>query len=164
MGTVCLTDSASAPSLFFCCLQKTPSVTMAAQFAGKWDLQSAENAADLLAKTGVANEFLTLAKQMAENQDAIVEDIAVDGDKITVTYYKNGNKEDSESFTVGQEAESDTVDGRKVKFCATVEGNKLISKESGPYELTSTFEVNGSDAKATVECGGVTATAVFKKL
>ena len=52
---------------------------------------------------------------MKENDDAVVQEIAADGDKVSVTYYKNGNKEDMESFTLGQEAESETVDGRKVK-------------------------------------------------
>merc|ERR1711976_306956 len=164
MGTVCLTTSNLLISHLLLPQQPFPLVTMAAQFAGKWDLIECENAAEVLAKTGVANEFLTLAKQMKENQDAVVEDIQVSGDNVTVTYYKNGTKADEETFTIGQEAESETVDGRKVKFVATVDGNKLVSKESGPYELTSVLEVNGSNATATVTCGGVTATAKFQKL
>merc|ERR1711894_711389 len=76
------------------------SVEMAAAFVGKWDLMEATNVREVLAASGVTNEFLTLAKQMKENDDAVVQEIAADGDKVSVTYYKNGNKEDMESFTL----------------------------------------------------------------
>merc|ERR1711976_723367 len=120
----------------------------------------ASNVEELLKATGMKNEFLEMAASMVKNQD----EIPINGDKLAITYYKNRTKTDTEELVLGTEAESETVDGRKVKVKVTQEGNKLIFAETGPFDCTSTFEVNGDTATSTIVCGGVTAKATLKKV
>ena len=67
------------------------------------------------AVTGIKSDFLEMAAQMVANNDEVVEEIVVDGDKLAITYYKNRTKEDTETVVIGKEVESETIDGRKVK-------------------------------------------------
>merc|ERR1712170_133880 len=101
---------------------------MAAAFAGKWDLMEASNVEEILKATGIKSEFLELAASMVANQDEVLEEVAVDGDKLAITYYKNRAKVDTEELVIGQPMETETMDGRKVQVSVSVEGNKISSR------------------------------------
>merc|ERR1711976_215794 len=138
--------------------------TMAALFAGKWDLLEATGIEELLTALGAGNEFLQLAKTMKENDEEIVQQIDVTGDKISLTYFRNRERAAVEAYELGKPIEVQAVDGRKVNVSVKVDGNKMIFTETGPYTCTTTLEVNGDIATSTITCGSTSATAKLKKL
>ncbi|ELT87594.1 hypothetical protein CAPTEDRAFT_21682 [Capitella teleta] len=94
---------------------------MAAAFAGTWKLVESEKFDEYMKGCGVGLVTRTAANQLKPSQV-----ISVDGDKITIktlSTFKNTEV----SFTLGQEFEETTADGRKMKTTYKMDGDKLVA-------------------------------------
>ena len=94
---------------------------MAAAFVGTWKLAGSENFDEYMKACGVGLITRTTANQLKPSQV-----IAVDGDKITIktlSTFKNTEV----SFTLGQEFEETTADGRKMKTTYKMDGANLVA-------------------------------------
>lgn len=51
-------------------------------------------------------------------------------------------------FKLGEEFDEETADGRKVKSVCTLDGNKLVQKQTGEKDTTIEREFNATEMKA----------------
>lgn len=58
-------------------------------------------------------------------------------------------------FTLGEETEITTADGRKVKNTFTIEGNKLLEIQKGEKTMTVVREFSDDELVVTTSCGDV---------
>eukprot|EP00914_Ancora_sagittata_P018469 GHVO01036566.1.p1 GENE.GHVO01036566.1~~GHVO01036566.1.p1 ORF type:complete len:137 (+),score=33.42 GHVO01036566.1:83-493(+) len=108
---------------------------MAAAFVGTWKLVASENFDEYMKGCGVSLLVRKTANALSPSQV-----IAVDGDKITiktVSTFKNTEV----SFTLGQEFEETTADGRKMKTTYRMDGDKLVAdlKPTKDSDTPSTY-------------------------
>uniref|UniRef100_A0A8C7WCG3 Fatty acid-binding protein, liver n=1 Tax=Oncorhynchus mykiss TaxID=8022 RepID=A0A8C7WCG3_ONCMY len=103
-------------------------------FTGKYQLESQENFEPFMKAIGLPDDLIQKGKDIKS-----VSEIEQNGDhfKVTVT---TGTKVMVNSFTVGQEAELETLTGEKIKSTVNLVGNKLMVSLKG---IESVTEFNG---------------------
>uniref|UniRef100_A0A4W5KPD3 Fatty acid binding protein 1 n=1 Tax=Hucho hucho TaxID=62062 RepID=A0A4W5KPD3_9TELE len=103
-------------------------------FTGKYQLESQENFEPFMKAIGLPDDLIQKGKDIKS-----VSEIEQNGDhfKVTVT---TGTKVLVNSFTVGQEAELETMTGEKIKSMVNLVGNKLMASLNG---IESVTEFNG---------------------
>ncbi|XP_026199525.1 fatty acid-binding protein, liver-type [Anabas testudineus] len=116
-------------------------------FAGKYQLESQENFEPFMKAVGLPDELIQKGKDIKS-----VSEIEESGDnfKVTVT---TGSKVLVNSFTIGQEAELETLTGEKVKAVVRREGNKLKVNLKGIESVTEL--VDGNTIINTLTLGGI---------
>ncbi|XP_067469318.1 fatty acid-binding protein, liver-type-like [Thunnus thynnus] len=105
-------------------------------FSGKFQLESQENFEPFMKAIGVPDELIQKGKDIKS-----ISEIEENGDnfKVTVT---TGTKVLVNKFTIGQEAELETVTGEKIKAVAQREGNKLKVSMKGIESVTELVDAN----------------------
>nr|AAL68638.1 cellular retinoic acid/retinol binding protein [Metapenaeus ensis] len=134
-----------------------------AKFEGKFRMESSENFDEFMKALGVG----LVMRKMGNAATPTVE-ITKDGDTYslkTVTTFKTTEIK----FKLGEEFEETTADGRVVKSTVTMDGNKLVHKQTGDKEkkekdsiLTREF----SDDQMLMECkvDDIVCTRVYKRV
>ena len=120
---------------------------MAADFVGKWNMESSENFDSYMQAVGVN---AMMAKLGSSAKPTLI--ISIDGDTWTLKT-ETTFKKTKIQFQLGVEFDEETADGRKVKTTMTLDGNKLIQDQKiDPPGVPSVIirEVNGN--KMTVTC------------
>ncbi|XP_064612265.1 sodium/calcium exchanger regulatory protein 1-like [Liolophura sinensis] len=118
-----------------------------ATLAGHWKLDTTENFDEYMEAVGVGYVLRKLASTAKPEQH-----ISVDGDNWTIkttSLVKNTEIK----FTLGQEFDETTADGRKVKTTATLDGNKLTMNQTGvkvPSILTRELQEDGKTMVMTL--------------
>lgn len=72
------------------------------------------------------------------------------------------NSTSSQTFNLGVGRDITTQDGRKINIVFTVEGNKLIEKQTGEKALNITREFSADQVVSTATIGNVVCTSWFK--
>uniref|UniRef100_A0A8C5M534 Liver-type fatty acid-binding protein n=1 Tax=Leptobrachium leishanense TaxID=445787 RepID=A0A8C5M534_9ANUR len=103
-------------------------------FSGHYELESQENFEPFMKAVGLPDEIIEKVKDAKS-----VTEIVQDGNHFVITT-TTGPKVQRNEFTIGEEAEFDTIKGEKVKSVVTQEGNKLITKLK---EFTAITELSG---------------------
>ncbi|CAN9513063.1 unnamed protein product [Ophioblennius macclurei] len=105
-------------------------------FSGKYQLESQENFEAFMKAIGLPDELIQKGKDLKSTSE-----IEENGDnfKVTVT---TGTKVLVNSFTLGKEAELETVTGEKVKSVVSREGNKLKVSLKGIESVTELVDAN----------------------
>ncbi|XP_042277683.1 fatty acid-binding protein, liver-type-like [Thunnus albacares] len=105
-------------------------------FSGKFQLESQENFEPFMKAIGVPDDLIQKGKDIKS-----ISEIEENGDnfKVTVT---TGTKVLVNKFTIGQEAELETVTGEKIKAVAQREGNKLKVSMKGIESVTELVDAN----------------------
>ncbi|XP_061755123.1 fatty acid-binding protein, liver-type-like [Nerophis ophidion] len=105
-------------------------------FSGKFQLESQENFEPFMKAIGVPDELIQKGKDIKS-----ISEIEENGDvfKVTVT---TGSNVLVNSFTIGQEAELNTITGEKVKAVVQREGNKLKVSLKGIVSVTELVDAN----------------------
>ncbi|CAL8109436.1 unnamed protein product [Orchesella dallaii] len=126
---------------------------------GRYEMISSENFGDYLKAVGVG----MIQRNLAEKAKPTVE-ITENGGRYTLktlTALKNTEI----NFTLGQEFDEETADGRKAKSTITQEGSKLIHVQKiGDDQSQTVREFLPNEMKATFTAKGVTASRVYKRL
>ncbi|XP_071394578.1 fatty acid-binding protein, liver-type-like [Centroberyx affinis] len=125
-------------------------------FSGKYQLESQENFEPFMKAIGLPDELIQKGKDIKS-----ISEIEETGDnfKVTVT---TGSKVLVNSFTIGQEAELETVTGEKVKAVVMREGNKLKVSLKGIESVTEL--VDGSTIVNTMTVGGIVYKRTSKRM
>ncbi|KAJ4942101.1 hypothetical protein JOQ06_011970 [Pogonophryne albipinna] len=105
-------------------------------FSGRYQLESQENFEPFMKAIGLPDELIQKGKDIKS-----ISEIEENGDhfKVTVT---TGPKVLVNSFTIGKEAELETVTGEKVKSVVHREGNKLKVCLKGIESITEMVDAN----------------------
>ncbi|KAK9971207.1 hypothetical protein ABG768_027095 [Culter alburnus] len=116
-------------------------------FSGKYQLESQEGFVDFMKAIGLPDDLIEKGKDIKS-----VSEIEQNGDhfKVTVT---TGAKVLTNAFTIGQEADIETLTGEKVKAVVNKEGNKLkvvLNKITSVTEL-----VDGNTLVNTLTLGNL---------
>uniref|UniRef100_A0A8D2ZPE4 Fatty acid binding protein 1b, liver, tandem duplicate 2 n=1 Tax=Scophthalmus maximus TaxID=52904 RepID=A0A8D2ZPE4_SCOMX len=118
-------------------------------FSGKYQLETQENFEPFMKAIGLPDDLIQKGKDIKS-----ISEIEETGDnfKVTVT---TGTKVLVNIFTIGQEAELETVTGEKVKAVVEREGNKLKVCLKGIVSVTELVDgntiVNVDRLKAEIE-------------
>ncbi|KAM8976230.1 fatty acid-binding protein, liver-like [Pelodytes ibericus] len=124
-------------------------------FSGTWQVYVQENYDNFLRTVGLPEEIVKVAKDI----NPVIE-IQQNGDNFVVTS-KTPKQTNSNSFTVGKEAEINTPDGKKIKVIVNLEGGKLVSKSD---KFSHIQEIQGSEMVETITIGSATMTRKSRKV
>nr|P0C241.2 RecName: Full=Fatty acid-binding protein, liver; AltName: Full=Fatty acid-binding protein 1; AltName: Full=Liver-type fatty acid-binding protein; Short=L-FABP [Aquarana catesbeiana] len=116
-------------------------------FSGIWNVYSQENYEPFLKAVGVPDDIIKVAKDIKP-----VIEIQQNGNDFVVTL-KTPKNSQSNSFTVGQEAEITSAGGKKFKVTVNLEGGKLICKSD---TFSHIQEVNGDEMVEQITIGSTT--------
>jgi len=135
----------------------------AAKLTGTWTLSGSENFDAYLIHLGVSKDIAEKAKASKPTIS-----ISVDGSKWKISTTSVGVGTQDLEFTIGQEFKTKTIDGREVISIFTIDGEKLVQKETAvdPNQKNSQLirfvNANG-DLVAEISSDGVQATRTYAK-
>ncbi|KAJ8043946.1 Myelin P2 protein [Holothuria leucospilota] len=136
---------------------------MADVLVGKWKLDKNENFEKFMEVLGVGLATRKIGATVKNTND-----ISYDGKKFKIVQ-KSTFKNSEIEFELGQEFETTTVDGRKVRTVFTWENGKLIQKEwpiKNPESAEAIYEREINDAGdliTTCKCKDVVCVRTYKK-
>lgn len=135
-----------------------------ASVTGKWKIEHSENFEDYMKAIGVAEERRAEAHKFLSDGSGMTQEFSAEGDNWTiVTSTGKGDREFK--FTLGQEANSVTLDGRPIKVIFTVDGDSLVEKQTGDgFECTHVRKGSGNQLVMTLTGGGTTCTRTFSRV
>ncbi|KAM9823495.1 fatty acid-binding protein, liver-type-like [Syngnathus typhle] len=115
-------------------------------FSGKYELESQENFEPFMKAIGLPDDLIQKGKDVKS-----ISEIEENGNnfKVTVT---TGTKVLVNSFTIGQEAELETITGEKVKAVVQREGNTLKVTLKG---IESVTRLEGNTIVNTMTLGDI---------
>ncbi|XP_030048428.1 fatty acid-binding protein 1, liver [Microcaecilia unicolor] len=125
-------------------------------FAGKYELQSQENFEPFMKAIGLPDDLIEKGKDLKS-----ISEIEQNGKtfKVTVT---TGSKVLSNEFTIGEEAEIETLTGEKVKTIVHLEGdNKLVVNLKAVKSVT---ELAGDTLINTLTVGDIIYKRISKRV
>ncbi|CAL8249233.1 unnamed protein product [Merluccius merluccius] len=125
-------------------------------FTGKYELQSQENFEAFMKAIGLPDELIQKGKDIKS-----ISEIEETGDnfKVTVT---TGSKVLVNTFTVGQEADLETVTGEKVKAVVMRDANTLKVSLKGIESVTELVDAN--TIVNTMTLGGIVYKRISKRV
>merc|ERR1712002_430413 len=120
-------------------------------FVGKFVVESRENYDGFMKGVGVPDEYIE------KGRDAkVTTEIAQNGDSFVITRIRPAGTT-SNTLTLGQESELDTIKGDKIKVTVTFADGKLTAK-GDQYEMT--MELDGGNLKETLTVKGQVMTRI----
>ncbi|XP_042344569.1 fatty acid-binding protein, liver-type [Plectropomus leopardus] len=125
-------------------------------FSGKYQLESQENFEPFMKAIGLPDELIQKGKDIKS-----ISEIEENGDnfKVTVT---TGSKVLVNTFTVGKEAELETLTGEKAKAVVHRDGNKLRVSLKGIESVTEL--VDGNTIVNTMTLGSIVYKRTSKRM
>ncbi|XP_032372665.1 fatty acid-binding protein, liver-type [Etheostoma spectabile] len=133
-----------------------PSLSAVMSFSGKYQLDSQENFEPFMKAIGLPDELIQKGKDIKSISE--IEETGASF-KVTVT---TGSKVLVNTFTIGQEAELETVTGEKVKAVVQRDGNKLKVSLKGIESVTELVDSNTIVNTMTV--GGIVYKRTSKRM
>merc|ERR1712025_1530451 len=124
-------------------------VIMAAAFVGKFLIEKRENYDGFMKGVGVPDEYIE------KGRDAkVTTEIAQNGDSFVITRIRPAGTT-SNTLTLGQESELDTIKGDKIKVTVTFADGKLTAKGE---QYTMEMSLEGGNLKEALTVKGHTMT------
>ncbi|XP_036414276.1 fatty acid-binding protein 10-A, liver basic [Colossoma macropomum] len=124
-------------------------------FSGTWQVYTQENYEEFLRAISLPEDVIKVAKDVKP-----VTEIQQNGNDFVVTS-KTPGKSVTNSFTIGKEAEINTMDGKKLKCTVKMEGGKLVCQTE---KFTHIQEIKGGEMVETLTVGGTTMIRKSKKV
>ncbi|XP_023250027.1 fatty acid-binding protein, liver [Seriola lalandi dorsalis] len=125
-------------------------------FSGKFQLETQENFEPFMKAIGLPDDLIQKGKDIKSMSE--IEETG-DNFKVTVT---TGSKVLVNNFTIGKEAELETITGEKVKAVVHREGNKLKVSLKGIESITEL--VDGNTIVNTMTLGGIVYKRTSKRM
>ncbi|KAK2837781.1 hypothetical protein Q5P01_014993 [Channa striata] len=125
-------------------------------FSGKYQLETQENFEPFMKAVGLPDDLIQKGKDIKS-----ISEIEESGDKFKVTV-TTGSKVLINTFTIGQEAELETLNGEKVKAVVRREGNKLKVTLKGVESVTEL--VDGNTIVNTMTVGDIVYKRTSKRI
>ncbi|XP_076868600.1 fatty acid-binding protein 10-A, liver basic [Brachyhypopomus gauderio] len=124
-------------------------------FNGTWQVYEQENYEEFLKAIPLPEDVIKMAKDIKP-----VTEIQQKGNDFVITS-KTPGKSVTNSFTIGKEAEINTMDGKKLKCTVKMEGGKLVCQTE---KFSHTQEIKGGEMIETLTVGGTTMIRKSKKV
>ncbi|KAL7835846.1 hypothetical protein SRHO_G00281930 [Serrasalmus rhombeus] len=124
-------------------------------FSGTWQVYAQENYEEFLRAISLSEDIIKVAKDVKP-----VTEIQQTGNDFVITS-KTPGKSVTNSFTIGKEAEINTMDGKKLKCTVKMEGGKLVCQTE---RFTHIQEIKGGEMVETLTVGGTTMVRKSKKV
>ncbi|KAL6462346.1 hypothetical protein MHYP_G00287680 [Metynnis hypsauchen] len=124
-------------------------------FSGTWHVYAQENYEEFLRAISLPEDVIKVAKDVKP-----VTEIQQTGNDFVVIS-KTAGKSVTNSFTIGKEAEINTMDGKKLKCTVRMEGGKLVCQTE---RFTHIQEIKGGEMVETLTVGGTTMIRKSKKV
>ncbi|WAR01091.1 FABP1-like protein [Mya arenaria] len=134
-----------------------------ASVVGKWKIEKSENFEEYMKAIGVGDDKRVDAHKYLSDGSGMTQEFSADGDTWTMTSSTvMGAK--SLTFKLGEAIDSVTLDGRNVKMTFSVDGDKLVEKQSGDgFECQHVRQGSGDKLTMTLTGGGQTCIRTFVK-
>ncbi|XP_040429683.1 gastrotropin isoform X4 [Cygnus olor] len=91
-------------------------------FAGKYEFESDENYDDFVKAIGLPSEKVEMGRNCK-----IVTEVVQNGNDFTWTQHFPGGRTTTNTFTIGKEADMETMGGKKFKATVKMEGGKVVA-------------------------------------
>ncbi|KAM9373407.1 LOW QUALITY PROTEIN: gastrotropin [Phaethornis superciliosus] len=91
-------------------------------FAGKYEFEGDENYDEFVKKIGLPSDKIEMGRNCK-----IVTEVVQDGNDFTWTQHFPGGRTTSNTFTIGKEANMETMGGKKFKATVKMEDGKLVA-------------------------------------
>ncbi|KAM3873105.1 fatty acid-binding protein 10-A, liver basic [Diretmus argenteus] len=124
-------------------------------FSGTWQVYAQENYEEFLKAMALPEDIIKVAKDIKP-----ITEIQQNGSNFVVTS-KTPGKTVTNSFTLGKEAEINTMDGKKLMCKVNMEGGKLVCKTD---KFCHVQELKGGEMIETLTMGGTTLVRKSKKM
>ncbi|KAL7840346.1 hypothetical protein AOLI_G00256690 [Acnodon oligacanthus] len=124
-------------------------------FSGTWQVYAQENYEEFLRAISLPEDIIKVAKDVKP-----VTEIQQTGNDFVITS-KTPGKSVTNSFTIGKEAEINTMDGKKLKCTVKMDGGKLVCQTE---RFTHIQEIKGGEMVETLTVGGTTMIRKSKKV
>lgn len=135
-----------------------------ASVLGKWIIETCENFDGYMKAIGVSDEKRAEAHKFLSDGSGMTQEFKADGDKWTLITSTVAGERVSH-FTIGQESDSMTLDGRNIKVVFTIEGDSLVEKQTGDgFECTHVRKGDGNILTMTLTGNGQTCVRTFSRV
>ncbi|XP_065155088.1 fatty acid-binding protein 10-A, liver basic [Paramisgurnus dabryanus] len=124
-------------------------------FNGIWQVYEQENYEEFLRAISLPEDVIKLAKEVKP-----VTEIQQNGNDFIITS-KTPGKSVTNTFTVGKEAEINTMDGKKLKCIVRLDGGKLVCSTD---RFSHIQEIKGGEMIETLTVSGTTMIRKSKKI
>ncbi|XP_055067517.1 fatty acid-binding protein 10-A, liver basic [Misgurnus anguillicaudatus] len=124
-------------------------------FNGTWQVYEQENYEEFLRAISLPEDVIKLAKEVKP-----VTEIQQNGNDFIITS-KTPGKSVTNTFTVGKEAEINTMDGKKLKCIVRLDGGKLVCNTD---RFSHIQEIKGGEMIETLTVSGTTMIRKSKKI
>ncbi|KAM7101497.1 gastrotropin isoform 2-T6 [Ciconia maguari] len=91
-------------------------------FAGKYEFEGDENYDDFVKKIGLASDKIEMGRNCK-----IVTEVVQNGNDFTWTQHFPGGRTTTNTFTIGKEADMETMGGKKFKATVKMEDGKIVA-------------------------------------
>ncbi|XP_020791771.1 gastrotropin-like [Boleophthalmus pectinirostris] len=125
-------------------------------FAGRWETESQEGYVEFCKLLGIPDDVIERGRDYK-----LITEITQDGDSFTWSQLYPANHKVTNSFTIGKEADMETIGGKKFKATVNMEGGKLTA--AFPNYLHTT-EIVGGKLIETSKAGSVVLKRTSKKI
>ncbi|NWU42430.1 FABP6 protein, partial [Hylia prasina] len=131
-----------------------PKATMA--FTGKYEFEADENYDAFVQKIGLPSDKIEMGRNCK-----IVTEVVQNGNDFTWTQHFPGGRTTTNTFTVGKEADMETMGGKKFQATVKMEDGKLIADFPNYHHVA---EISGGKLVETSTCSGVVYKRTSKKI
>ncbi|XP_033958895.1 fatty acid-binding protein 10-A, liver basic [Pseudochaenichthys georgianus] len=124
-------------------------------FNGTWQVYAQENYEAFLRALDLSEDVIKMAKDIKP-----ITEIKQTGNDFVVTS-KTPGKSVTNSFTIGKEADINTMDGRKLKCTVNMEGSKMVCNMGKSLHIS---ELQGGELIETLTMGSTTLIRKSRKM
>ncbi|KAM8799113.1 FABP6 protein, partial [Eudromia elegans] len=125
-------------------------------FTGKYEVESDENYDDFMRKIGIPSDIMEKGRNFK-----IISEVVQNGNDFTWSQHYPGGQSMTNRFTIGKEADLETMGGTKFKATVKMEGGKIVADFPNYHH---TAEIAGGKLVEISTAGGVTYKRISKKI
>ncbi|XP_067422795.1 gastrotropin [Emydura macquarii macquarii] len=125
-------------------------------FTGKYEVESEENYDDFVKRIGIPSDVIEKGRNFK-----IVTEVVQNGNEFCWSQLYPGGQSMTNKFTIGKEADMETMGGKKFKATVYMEGGKVVVDFPNYHH---TAEIAGGKLVEISTAGGVTYKRISKKL
>lgn len=130
---------------------------------GKWKLVSAENIAEINDAIGTTPEYKEKALKIMSPESNVTQDINVEGDNVCIIYNIPGKTVEVKT-KMGEPVDMPFFDGRMLKCVFSIDGDKLVEKQTGAFEAVNIRARQGEQLVLKMTANGVTTTRIYERI
>lgn len=130
---------------------------------GKWKLVSAENIAEINDAIGTSPEYKEKALKIMSPESNVTQDINVEGDNVCIVYNIPGKTVEVKT-KMGEPVDMPFFDGRMLKCVFSIDGDKLVEKQTGAFEAVNIRARQGEQLVLKMTANGVTTTRIYERI